>query len=582
VGDSLIGSGSSNPSPFLDIGRAEIVETPSIETSSWDGFLYGEEIPTERVERANSVALNTAHQNSLPSQTVQSVAEEPNDISYRELFGQKVAEDQKIDTENSPFPIFSEAKEIPIEQDIAPQVEQVEREQRAVPTTFPTLPRREYSVANEYFDEDPSTATPPPPLELPKEGKSLEAENNSIFVEEAPPPVEETPPNVDNSFLAKVSDLKESVTEDNRDTLGFGLLYKTRSGDPGIDSLDTVVLPALDAHIYSGVSNHFFGHFNVINLSNGQITGDAINRYGASQGGNVESYSLAEYRVGYQYIGNSDSVTLEFGGLSDTVSPETANSWKIKYATKFDNIALDVAYVSKNVKDTMLSWIGDRYNYVDGNSTNSGVRGGVTKQGFEFNLKHSADKQVIAGGLNYYNVTGYNILDNEETSLSLLYLRFLDVPKIDTFMVGPIFIYDNYTYNTNHFTMGSTGYGNGGYFSPKNFILFGAYADLSRVVDESFFWKLKGNAGIVTFTNGADIWRSDSQSENITGFGYDIKAFTGYKLDDSVELLGGIGYQYAKDYGNLFFGLSAIYYFGKKSIEVNDLIYSNTLREMAE
>jgi hypothetical protein len=86
----------------------------------------------------------------------------------------------------------------------------------------------------------------------------------------------------------------------------------------------------------------------------------------------------------------------------------------------------------------------------------------------------------------------------------------------------------------------------------------------------------------MTFINGRDILDPESTDTSVTGFGYDLKEFVGYKVDRSVQILGGMGYQSSGPFQSLFMGITALYYFGEnKSNEIGDLLYSNTLGEMA-
>ena len=392
------------------------------------------------------------------------------------------------------------------------------------------------------------------------------------------------------SFESKLSDLKDGLFDSNRNSVGVGMFYKTRTGSTGLDSLDTITLPSLDFNYYPSLSHHFYGHINILNMSNRAIENEAMPRYGANAGGNIESIeSLVEPMIGYEYTNETSVFTGEFGTKpSPVIVPEIDFDWKLSYLRKAGKLTFNIAYVNKSVKDSMLSRIGDKYYYQqqDSNKTityGTGVRGGVSKNGFEFGLKHSKGNDIFAGNLNYYNVTGFNISPNKEVAMTLLYLRLLEIEDFQSFMVGPIFIYDNFYSNSGYFTVGSDGSGNGGYFSPKNFILLGVYFDMAQMYSKDLFWKIKGNIGIMNFTSGADKFRSETKETSISGFGYEVKGFVGYKIDDSIQLLGGIGYQSSGPFQSLSLGLTAIYYFGKnKSNNVDDLLYSNTLGEMAK
>jgi len=403
--------------------------------------------------------------------------------------------------------------------------------------------------------------------------------------------------NFDDSFLSKLSDLKDGILNENRNSIGFGMFYKTRVGSSGLDALDVFTLPAIDGHYFIGLSHHLYGFINILNMSNGSLADDAISRYGASDGGNVGSVdSLVENLVGYEYKTESAIFTAEIGTVpSPAVSPEVDYIWKLEYVNKSGKVTFNIAYVNKSVKDSLLSRIGDQYYYrkqdnLDTEDQNesleygTAVRGGVTKEGIEIGFKHANPDDIFAGNLNYYyDVKGFNVPQNKEIALALLYLRVLHLKEFQSFMIGPIFLYDSYSYNSSYFSVGEDGDGNGGYFSPKNFFLLGIYFDMAQIYSDRLFWKVKGNVGVTNFLNGKDIFDSRSKEGTVSGFGYEVKAFAGYKIDDSIQLLAGIGYQSSGPFKSLFFGLTAIYYFGeKKNNKVDDLLYSNTLGEMVK
>jgi len=531
-------------------------------------------VPLETAPNREIRTINTEEDNQ---QTASQYEQKQNDTPYSELFGRRINPQDKIDIENSPFDFFEpDDNNEPTAKDLDTFTEADE---------LPLKPEKSSSITKN------------------EEEKPKPDNNQEYFTEDSADrnQTKEKGIEVDNSFLAKLSGLKADILKENRNSVGVGMLYHTRTGSSGLDMLDSFILPSIDANYYLDLSHHFYGHINFMNMSNGQITGDALSRYGdMKSGGNVESAnSLVELFGGYKYKGEKYTFTVEAGTVpKPTVVPKSPMVWVLKIDGKNGKLSYDIAYVNRSVKDSMLSRIGDTYNWVDTNgednpdtedineSYQSGTnsRGGVTKTGVEVGAKLSVDDEVFAGNISYYyDISGYNVVKNEEIALTLLYLRLLDIPKFNSFMVGPIFLYDNYTYNSGYFTMGRDGVGNGGYFSPKNFILLGLYFDIARMIDNQFFWKLKGNFGFITFTSGKDLFNDTSSEAEISSFGYEVKSFGGYMVDDTVELIGGIGYQSSGAYKSLFFGLSAIYYFEKKkSNSIKDLMYSNTIGEMAK
>ena len=516
-----------------------------------------ETISTKDIDKVN---VNEAHIRSVS----QYQEKYPTDIPYSELFGRKIDQDDLIDTENSPFDFFEPS---------ANELDSFEDADSSLPLLkLPKIRDEKERLRKKRADSDKYD-------EVSEQDQTAEAIKSL---------------NLDDDFLERLSNLKDGVLNQNRNSVGIGMFYQSRIGTDGLDALDTFILPALDINYYLGLSHHLYGHLNFINLLNGTVSGYGMSLYGRGAGGNIESVSaLGEAMIGYKYKTEKSYFVGEIGTVPQpSVVPEIPYTWRLEYGTKFENASFNIAYVNKSVKDSMLSRIGDEYNYVekgvDENGTETltsktGIRGGITKAGFEIGLKYGLNGEIFAGNVNYYDVSGWNTLPNKEIALTLLYLRVLDLPAFKSFMIGPIFLYDNYTFSSGYFTVGDDLIGNGGYFSPKNFLLIGLYYDMAQIFNSKVFWKLKGNFGYMRFTSGKDIFDKTATDEVISGYGYDIKAFIGYKIDASVQLLGGIGYQSSGPFQSLFLGLTAIYYFGEnKSNEIGDLFYSNTLGDMAK
>jgi hypothetical protein len=399
-----------------------------------------------------------------------------------------------------------------------------------------------------------------------------------------------TPPPEEDSFADKLSSLKKGIFDEQTNSAAFGMLYKNRSGTAGMSTLDTIVLPALDVQYHIGLSHKLYGHINFLNMTNGMIPESDASFYGLPNrgGGNLRSISsLIEPMVGYQYTGGDWIFTGEVGTTpSPSQLPESKTLWNFKYTKKGKGVEADIAYVNKSVTDTLLSRVGDTY-FADENNETLGVRGGVTKEGFIFGGKYSNDEEVFAGNVGfYYDVSGYLVEPNKELAMTLLYVRQIKVPDFLFVMVGPIFIYDNYTFNSNYFTMAEnedgTHIGNGGYFSPNNFILLGVYFDFAQIATKRFLWRVKGNVGITNFTNKEDLF-GIVPSGTAGGIGYDVKGFIGYKFEPEIQILAGVGRASSGTFSTMFLGLSAVYYFGgKMNNNAEDLLRSNIIKELVQ
>ena len=393
----------------------------------------------------------------------------------------------------------------------------------------------------------------------------------------------------ESSFANKLSSLKKGILDEQANSVAFGMLYQNRSGTTGMSALDTVTLPALDFDYYYDLSHKFYGHINFISLTNGTIPDAEMGMYGNGLGGNSRAInSLIEPTIGYKYTASDWGFQAEIGTTPTPAPVESSSTWKFKYSKTTEKFAFDGAFVQKSVKDTLLSRVGDTYNYItEDNATASHFRGGVVKQGIELGGKYKNSEEVFAGGIGYYyDISGYLIEPNEELAMTLLYVRQLQIPEFLYFLIGPIFIYDNFTYNSNHFTVqvrdDGTHIANGGYFSPSNFILLGAYFDFAQIATKRLFWRVKGNVGITNFTNKEDILGT-TPSGTAGGVGYDVKGFVGYKFEPEIQILAGVGRASSGTFSTMFFGLSAVYYFGgKMSNNVDDLLRSNTIEELVQ
>jgi hypothetical protein len=451
-----------------------------------------------------------------------------------------------------------------------------------------TLPSdsKDISPPEEFIvQKDPMPPMPEVPEfaeEVPEQALPL---NDSIFE------YEETP---QDPFQEKVSSLKKGILGENINSAAFGMLYKNRSGAGGMDGGNMIVLPALDVDLYHEVSHHFYGHLNFVSLYNGELSDDISGLYGvpkAKLGGNIKGINyLVEPKGGYKYNGGDWSLQGELGTIPQPSPAETKTLWKLKYAKSGEKVSGDITFVQDSIKDTILSRVGDTFNYIkDSNSTAEGVRGAVTKQGLIFGMKYSNPDEVVAGNLSYYyDISGTNVYPNREIALTVLYVRQLKVPDFNFFMLGPIFIYDNYDYNSNYFTMGvnnNTGeiLGNGGYFSPTNFMLLGVYLDMAQMLTPDFLWRIKGNVGLINFENGADLF-GDTEKMSVSGVGYDIKGFLGYRFEPEFEILAEAGFAASGSaFSTFFFGISGVYYFGgKEKANMLDLERSNIIEEFVQ
>lgn len=246
----------------------------------------------------------------------------------------------------------------------------------------------------------------------------------------------------------------------------------------------------------------------------------------------------------------------------------------VKWSPKLTNyLSLIFTGERRAVTDSLLSYVGleDKY---------SGKRWGqVTKNGGNLQLSYDdGDAGFFVGG-GGYSYVGNNVASN--TSLNAgagVYLR----PWHDDFrqlQTGLSVSWMNFSKNLSYFT-----YGQGGYFSPQNYVSVSLPVDYSKKIDN---WKLSlgGAVGYQSYTQDAsNYFPTDSNMQSAlenyvsTGFakeakyagrsqngvGYTLRAGVDYNINKHMAVGGNVGYDTFGDYNESTAGIWFRYMLGDK------------------
>lgn len=246
----------------------------------------------------------------------------------------------------------------------------------------------------------------------------------------------------------------------------------------------------------------------------------------------------------------------------------------VKWSPKLTNyLSLILTGERRAVTDSLLSYVGleDKY---------SGKRWGrVTKNGGSLQLSYDdGDAGFYVGG-GGYSYLGENVASNTSMNTNAgVYLR----PYHDDFRevkTGLSMSWMDFSKNLSQFT-----FGQGGYFSPQNYVSVSLPIDYSQKIDN---WKLKlgGSVGYQSYSQDSsdyfptnDNWQQllegavesgfaktatyKGTSEN--GIGYTMRAGVDYNVNKDMTIGGKVGYDTFGSYNESTAGLYFRYMLGEK------------------
>ncbi|MFW5392199.1 cellulose synthase subunit BcsC-related outer membrane protein [Yersinia sp. 2544 StPb PI] len=230
----------------------------------------------------------------------------------------------------------------------------------------------------------------------------------------------------------------------------------------------------------------------------------------------------------------------------------------VQWAPKLGEFAkLAMTVERRPVTDSLLSYVG-------ATDKISGSRwGAVTKNGGGLNLSYDDGDAGLYAGLNYYNYIGDNVPSNGSINSSVgAYIRpyRYDDRELKT---GINISYMNFSKNLSYFS-----YGQGGYFSPQDYVSVSFPVEYSQRYG-NWNYKLGGAVGYQSysqdeskyFPNNPELQaqleqlvrdgystesRYAAQSKN--GIGYNFKADGSYNLQKNMQIGGQVGYDTFGDY----------------------------------
>jgi len=370
-----------------------------------------------------------------------------------------------------------------------------------------------------------------------------------------------------------------------------GVGFRARSGDPGLDKLLEVTTPLEATYSPGGVGQLKVAVVPTI-LNSGSIsqTGTNIQRFGTSVFGLSQPVQGPPY-VASVYTGaipsaqNAQGVGFNLGYTNRWFAADVGTTpvgFKIQNIIGgielspqlTDHLRLRVTAERRAVNDSLLSYAGT----VDPRTNTTW--GGVVRNRFKIGAEFSAgqaDFYVNGGG---GSLTGLNVASNTETEFGGGGSYPIYREGNDEIRVGVDIAYLNYSKNLSYFT-----YGQGGYFSPQNFISAMIPVNYRSKVDEDLTYEVGASIGIQSFSQAQSNYFPNNaalqaQVNAIPGFSglstyYPAKSQSGiaaaihgkfdYRVSPSLFLGGNFGYQNIGQFNEVVGGVFAKYVFNGTS-----------------
>ncbi|WP_431223102.1 cellulose synthase subunit BcsC-related outer membrane protein [Serratia sp. L9] len=248
---------------------------------------------------------------------------------------------------------------------------------------------------------------------------------------------------------------------------------------------------------------------------------------------------------------SGDSYKLDVGSTplgSNFNSVVGGATWSPKLS---QHSTLGITLERRAVKDSLLSYVGTE-DTITGNKW-----GAVTKNGGSLNLGYDDGVVGAYGGVGLYNYLGDNVARNKSVTGNMgAYIRPYKDDE-NELKVGVNVNYMDFDKNLSYFT-----YGQGGYFSPQDYLSISLPVEFTKKQD-NFTYMVGGSVGYQTYNNQESPYfpndpnlqsqleelvsrgygnEATYASEDKSGIGYSLKAGGTYKVAPGMLVGGQLGY----------------------------------------
>ena len=377
-------------------------------------------------------------------------------------------------------------------------------------------------------------------------------------------------------MLRQVDTMMESLQEKTGSWLQGGMDVRGRDGESGTSKLTELRTPLTWSSSPFGDSRFDFT-VTPVSLNAGTASGDAWRRYGANPlannvdqtSGSTDSQKANGVELALALSGDDYRVDIGSTPLGQDLNTVVGG---VKWSPKLTNyLSLILTGERRSLTDSLLSYVGLKDAY------SGKTWGQVTKNGGTLQLSYDdGDAGFYVGG-GGYSYLGQNVASNTSINANAgVYLR----PYHDEYrqlQAGLSMSYMDYSKNLSYFT-----YGQGGYFSPQNYVSVSLPVSLTEKYD-NWTMKLGGSVGYQSYSQDKSAyfptnseWQQTLETAVSNGFakeayysatsksgiGYTLRAGADYKVNKQMTLGGQIGYDTFGDYNESTAGLYIRYMLG--------------------
>lgn len=370
--------------------------------------------------------------------------------------------------------------------------------------------------------------------------------------------------------LTRINTMMQDLQDKTATWTGGGVSLRTRSGESGLGALDEVKAPLTISGTLTD-SARMSLNVSPVSLNAGEMSSNSANRFGsgpithatrlaaaAASTTTTSTSTDADTQSGQQANGvetnlslTGDSYKLDIGN-TPTGGEFTRLVGGVEWMPKLSrNSSLDLKAERRAVTDSLLSYVGAK------DKTTGESWGAVTRNGVSAQYAWDNDLVGLYARLGFDTWIGENVPTNHSVNaLAGSYLRLFRTTESELKM-GVNVNYMDFDRNLSNYTLGQ-----GGYFSPQNYMAVSLPVTLTRKVDQ---WDLTLNGAV-----GYQSWRQDqsdyfpghsslqsqlnslaSTVDNVdavykasakNGVGYTLGVDARYRLNDNVALGANLGY----------------------------------------
>lgn len=358
----------------------------------------------------------------------------------------------------------------------------------------------------------------------------------------------------------ELEEIKKKIRQEKQNYTSYaeiGVKFRDKSGESGKSKL-TDTSPYLLINYFLNEKVNIYAGSYFTNLNSGTLSD--YKNFGTPQNETIQrqvpsSYTGAEPFIGMN-IENENFLISSFFSSTPIVNNDIKSSvtYSLEGKVKTEDSKIGIGLYKKPIRDSILSYVGTLDPYTTKTSW-----GRATEDGVKISFEKSIEENLIYSEVNIGKIKGKDIEDNN-------HINFIFMPKFyvgnylsDKDYIGLFLMYDKFSKDQDCYY-----YGCGGYFSPKNLMIFAPMIEGYKFLTQNFGFHYKAFLGLLNMNNKG----KNSMDTSFDGYIGGI-----YKVADNIFLNLAGEYRKTSKYNEIFSSLYLQYFFGNRfNITEKDLL----------